>query len=152
MLVVDASIVVQLALDGRRPDALAAEQLIAPTPLWSEATSALHELAFRDEIDTAAAIDAIAWLSHSGIEPREPPGLRVEASRVARSLGWAETYDAEYVALARLTSTRLLTRAARLQRGAGRVITVIGPTDLERVGVVLRSDRGTRGDGDQPNR
>jgi predicted nucleic acid-binding protein len=129
-LVVDASVVVQAALAGSLPAALEAEELIAPALLWSESTSALHELAFRGEIDREAATDAIKRLGDLGITRRDQPDLYVEASRVARSLGWAKTYDAEYVSLARLTGSPLLTRDARLQRGAGRAVRVLGPEDL----------------------
>ncbi len=130
MLVVDASIAVALALRGERPAALVDEELVAPALLWSETTSALHELAFRGDIDPDSASAAIADLSALGIERREHPALFVEASRIARQLGWAKTYDAEYVALGLLTGTRLLTLDARLQRGASRIVTVVGPADL----------------------
>lgn len=131
MLVVDASIVVHLAIHGERPRALSDEVLIGPPLLWSEATSAIHELAFRGDITVDAAVAAIARLTDLGIERRQDPGLHIEASRVARQLGWAKTYDAEYIALTRLTQCRLLTRDARLRRGAGRLIDVVEPSDLQ---------------------
>ena len=130
MLVIDASIAVALALGGARPGVLDAEDLIAPSLLWSESTSALHELAFRGDIEAALAETAIARLPALGINRHDQPGLHIEASRIARQLGWAKTYDAEYVALAHLTHTRLVTRDARLQRGASRVVTVVGPAQL----------------------
>ena len=40
---------------------------------------------------------------------------------------WARTYDAEYVALAHLLSSRLLTLDARLRRTASRLVEVLGP-------------------------
>ncbi|MGI8829736.1 MAG: hypothetical protein ACR2I5_08225 [Candidatus Limnocylindria bacterium] len=48
----------------------------------------------------------------------------------AEQLGWAKTYDAEYVALAQLLGCRLLTRDDRLRRGAARVLECIGPSEL----------------------
>jgi len=42
----------------------------------------------------------------------------------------AVPYDAEYVALARILAAPLLTRDARLRRGAGHLATIVGPTDL----------------------
>jgi predicted nucleic acid-binding protein len=45
-------------------------------------------------------------------------------------LGWAKTYDAEYVALARLLGCRLVTLDARLRRGADRLGFVISPDEL----------------------
>jgi predicted nucleic acid-binding protein len=56
--------------------------------------------------------------------------LCAEAWRVAEELGWAKTYDAEYVALARMLRCRLLTRDERLRRGAARLVEAIGPTEL----------------------
>ena len=119
-----------MALHGQRPARLAEEDLAAPPQLWSEATSALHELAFRGEIEPDAAVIAIEAIAGLGISRHDPPQLYLEASRVARRLGWAKTYDAEYVALAMLSRASLLTRDARLRRGASRLITAIGPADL----------------------
>jgi len=45
-------------------------------------------------------------------------------------LGWAKTYDAEYVALARTLECSLLTTDRRLQRGAERIVDTVGPSDL----------------------
>jgi predicted nucleic acid-binding protein len=130
VLVVDASIAVYLAL---RPGPLpipSTEHLVAPALLWSESASALHELAFRGDIDAALAEQAIARLTDLGIERHADPGLYADASRIARQLGWAKTYDAEYVALALRIGGRLLTRDRRLERGASRLISVLGPADL----------------------
>lgn len=110
--------------------ALAAETLIAPPLLWSEATSALHELAFRGDITTELRDAGIAALDGLGIERRDHPGLYQEASRIASNLGWAKTYDAEYVALSVLADARLLTRDDRLRRGAGRLTTIVGPAEV----------------------
>ncbi len=45
-------------------------------------------------------------------------------------VGWAKSYDAEYVALARLLACPLLTADARLRRGAARGIQTMAPVDL----------------------
>lgn len=62
--------------------------------------------------------------------PNVVRAVRREAWRVAEELGWMKTYDAEYVALARLARCRLFTVDARLRRGAGHVVEMIGPGDL----------------------
>ena len=48
----------------------------------------------------------------------------------ADEMGWARTYDAEYVALARLLDCRLVTLDSRLRRGADRLGLVVSPTEL----------------------
>ena len=45
-------------------------------------------------------------------------------------LGWAKTYDAEYVALAQILDVPLLTVDGRLARGVEHLIKVIGPAEL----------------------
>jgi predicted nucleic acid-binding protein len=49
---------------------------------------------------------------------------------VAWELGWAKAYEAEYVSLARILDARLLSRDERLRRGAGRLVTVVGPDEV----------------------
>lgn len=49
---------------------------------------------------------------------------------IADELGWGRTYDAEYVALARILHCRLVTLDARLRRGADRLGFVVTPTEL----------------------
>ena len=61
---------------------------------------------------------------------RAPAALGRGAWLVADELGWAKTYDAEYIALARLLKTRLLTLDARLLRATERLGFVIGPDRL----------------------
>ena len=56
--------------------------------------------------------------------------MGVHAWKIADRLGWAKTYDAEYVALADLLSCRLVTLDARLRRGAQRLGFVVGPDEL----------------------
>jgi len=53
-----------------------------------------------------------------------------DAWEIADTFGWAKTYDAEYVALARARNCPLLTFDARLARTAMRLVTVLGPSDL----------------------
>jgi predicted nucleic acid-binding protein len=130
VLVVDAAIVVTASLAEAGFEPLANEQLVAPYLMWSEASSVLHELKWRKEITDELASIAMDRMAAADISPRRPKGLSAEAWRIADRLGWAKTYDAEYLALARLLKCRLLTTDAKLKVSGSRVTDVIGPSEL----------------------
>lgn len=111
-------------------DLLAGRTLTAPGLLWSETLSAIHESAWRGELSEGLAREARQRVLAAPIDPRPGPALHRAAWDIADELGWARTYDAEYVALARTLDCPLLTLDGRLRRGAARVITAIGPEDL----------------------
>jgi predicted nucleic acid-binding protein len=130
VLVVDAAVVVTASLAEAGFEPLAKEQLVAPYLMWSEASSVLHELKWRKEIPDELAAIAIERLAAAEISPRRPRGLFDEAWRIADRLGWAKTYDAEYLALARLLKCRLLTTDSKLKASGSRIANVIGPSEL----------------------
>jgi predicted nucleic acid-binding protein len=130
VIVVDASAAVQACLAAGGFDLFGNERLIAPVLLWSEVASALHEMRWRREISAELADIAFERLLRAPVSRRSPKRLRREAWRVAEELGWMKTYDAEYVALARMARCRLFTVDARLRRGAGHVVQIVGPGDL----------------------
>ena len=98
--------------------------------MWAEARSSLHESAWRNEIPADAAARANDRLSDVPIRARTHRHLGREAWRIATELGWAKTYDAEYLALAHLLECRCVTLDARLRRGADRLGFVVSPTEL----------------------
>jgi predicted nucleic acid-binding protein len=130
VLVVDASVVVTACLAEAGLEAIAREDLVAPHLLWSEASSVLHELRWRNEISEELATIALDRLSGAQISARRPKGLIDEAWLIAERLGWAKTYDAEYLALARILKCRLLTTDSKLKSAASRIVAIIGPGDL----------------------
>jgi predicted nucleic acid-binding protein len=130
VLVADAGIAVRGALVVGGWNALQPLGLVAPPLLWSEATSALHESMWRGDISSELGNGAIARLADAPIERRASRRLYREAWSVAERLGWAKTYDAEFVALALLSRCPLLTIDERLKRGAARLVEVVGPADL----------------------
>lgn len=131
MIVVDASIVVTACLAEEEFSALERERLVAPPLMWSEARSVLHELVWRGEVsleDGRLARDALA---RAPVERHDDDRVGAESWRVADELGWAKTYDAEYVALAGLLGCLLVTLDARLRRSADRLGFVVSPSELD---------------------
>lgn len=130
MLVIDASAALYLlaSADGITPFADLA--LIAPALLWSEVTSVLNEMQWRGDLSAEFAQGVFDRLLSAPIERRASDGMYRDSRDVARELGWAKTYDAEYVALARRLDLGLLSRDERLRRGASRLIAVVTPDDL----------------------
>jgi predicted nucleic acid-binding protein len=130
MLVVDASVALSASFTAEGFGELPDDELVAPPLMWSEARSALHELTWRGEVAHDDAATTRTRLDVCPVSSRNPRKLGQEAWRVADELGWAKTYDAEYVALARLLGCRLVTLDQRLRRGADRLGLVVGPTEL----------------------
>jgi predicted nucleic acid-binding protein len=130
VLVIDASAAVRASLSADGFALLRSEELVAPSLLWSESLSVLHELGWRRTISRTLADEALTRFVSAPIAMRRPGRLAEEAWRVADELGWAKTYDAEYLALARLLRCRLLTLDGRLRRRAASVVEIVGPTEL----------------------
>lgn len=130
MLVVDASV----ALPACRVDdgfaVLEEPELVAPPFMWTEARSSLHETLWRGEIEQSEAVAVLRRLENSPVQPRTYDSLGPDSWELADTLGWAKTYDAEYLALARKLGTRVVTLDARLRRGADRTGLVVAPSEL----------------------
>jgi predicted nucleic acid-binding protein len=131
MLVVDASVALAASFASGGFDDLGTEPLVAPALMWSEARSALHERLWRGQIVPEDAEATRVRLEECPVARQGHDELAREAWRIATELGWAKTYDAEYVALARLLDCRLVTLDGRLRRGAGRLANVVGPMELQ---------------------
>lgn len=129
MLVVDASVVVEASLGGRSLADLG-DDLVAPPLLWPEARSAIRQGYWRGAVALAQAQSARRALARAPVSVREHTRLGEEAWRIAEELGWAKTYDAEYVALAALLGCRLVTVDRRLRRSTDRLGYVVGPLEL----------------------
>ncbi len=129
-LVIDASVALAASGVAGGFDEFGDDELVAPPLMWSEARSVLHELSWRQEISTEDAAATHARLAACPVRPRTHRRLGTEAWRVADELGWAKTYDAEYVALALLLDVRMVTLDARLRSGAVRLGCVVAPNEL----------------------
>lgn len=130
MIVIDASAAFEALLSPEGIGPLERHDLLSPPLMWSEVTSSLREATWRRLIRKETALEGLARLRKARIKRASPKALHTEAWSVAEQLGWAKTYDAEYVALARLSNCRLVTRDARLKRAAGHLIEVVDPTHL----------------------
>lgn len=130
VLVVDAAVVVTMCLSEPGLRSVTREELVAPHLMWSEASSVMHELRWRKEISVELAAIGLRRLTTAQVSARRPKGLIKEAWRIADRLGWAKTYDAEYLALARLLKCRLLTTDAKLKASGSTIVKVIGPAEL----------------------
>lgn len=126
MLVVDASVAIYAATAEPGLRWLADRELVAPPLMWPEARSVLHAAVWRNDLPKADAEAAMRWLDAGPIRSRNPRQLGREAWRLADALGWAKTYDAEYLALAQLLGCRVVTLDGALQRGAARLELVVG--------------------------
>jgi predicted nucleic acid-binding protein len=121
--VVDCGVVLQLATE--EIEVRAEHELLAPTLLRSQTLSTLHEAVHRGEIEPDVALDRLTRIGAMPIRLLGDAVLRRNAWKFADQLGWAETYDAEYVALTKLQADAFVTLDAELARRVeGIVLTV----------------------------
>jgi predicted nucleic acid-binding protein len=128
--VVDAGVAIRMLLSEQAAGLADRFTLVAPPLMWSEAASALRSAVYRKELNHEVATEAIRRLADVEIQRSIPGSLYLEAWTIAEQLGWAKTYDAEYIALAKILSCRVITRDARLKRGADGLVPIVGPDDL----------------------
>jgi predicted nucleic acid-binding protein len=112
--VVDASAVLHLAIEGI--EVPTSHTLLAPTLLRSQTLSLLHEAVQRGDIPSDVGRDRLARIGRMPIRLLGDGVLRRRAWDVATKLGWASTYDAEYVALTQLQADALITLDEDLAR------------------------------------
>jgi len=121
--VVDSGVVIHLASEGRK---VAAEhELLAPTLLRSQALSVLHEAAHQGEMPEDAARVLLERIWEMKIRLLGDAVLRRNAWRIAEQLGWAETYNAEYVALTKLQADAFVTLDEDLRRQVEGVVPTV---------------------------
>jgi len=128
--VVDSGVVLQLARDGFEPRA--EHELLAPTLLRSQMLSQLHEAVHRGELPADEAFDLLTRAWAIKIRLLGDAVLRRNAWEIAEHEGWAETYDAEYLALTKLQGDAFVTLDGDLARRAEGIVPVAGVDALSR--------------------
>ena len=118
--VVDASAVLHLA--RHEVEVPGSHELFAPTLLRSQTLSALHEAVQRGEIPAAVARDHLARIGRMPIRLLGDAVLRRRAWDLADQLGWASTYNAEYVALTQLQADAFITLDGELARSVEGIV------------------------------
>ena len=118
--VVDASAVLHLASAGA--EVPGAHKLLAPTLLRSQTLSALHEAVQRGEIPADVARDRLARIGRMSVRFLGDGVLRRRAWEIADQLGWASTYNAEYIALTQLQADAFITLDAELARSVEGIV------------------------------
>jgi predicted nucleic acid-binding protein len=103
-------------------------ELHAPRLLRSEVLSALHAQVWRGVVPPEAARAMLLGLNGLRLALfADEHLLHDRAWNIATDLGWAKTYDAEYVALAQILGIPLLTADLRLARAVGHLIGITSP-------------------------
>ena len=118
--VVDCGVVLHLASEGI--EVPAEHKLLAPTLLRSQTLSALHEAVHAGEIPPDVAGDRLKSIGSMPIRLLGDAVLRRRAWDLADQLGWASTYDAEYVALTQLQGDAFVTLNAKLARSVKGIV------------------------------
>ena len=118
--VVDAGAVLHLASEEVAVSDM--HELLAPTLLRSQTLSLLHEAVQRGEVTADVARERVARIGRIKIRLLGDAVLRRRAWEVADQLGWASTYDAEYIALTQLQADAFVTLDAKLARSVEGIV------------------------------
>jgi predicted nucleic acid-binding protein len=99
-------------------------QVLAPTLLRSQLLSLLYQAVRRGELTRKEAERQLDYVRALRIRLLGDRVLQSVAWKAATVLGWADTLDAEYVALTQLQADALITLDARLAHAVRDLVTV----------------------------
>jgi predicted nucleic acid-binding protein len=120
--VVDCGVVLRLV--SEEIEVAPEHELLAPTLLRSQTLSALHRAVHAGEISSEVAREQLGRIQALQIRLLGDAVLRRRAWEIADSLGWAETYDAEYIALTQLQADVFVTLDAGLAQRVADLVEV----------------------------
>ena len=118
--VVDAGAVLHLA--AAEAEVSSKHKLLAPTLLRSQTLSAVYEAVRRGEIPADVGRERLRRIGRMPIRLLGDAVLRRRAWELADELGWATTYDAEYVALTQLQADAFVTLDRKLARSLAGIV------------------------------
>ena len=96
----------------------------------SQALSTLHEAVHAGELTADAAREQLKRVGKLKLRLLGDAVLRRAAWKLADRLGWASTYDAEYLALTQLQADAFVTLDGEIARRAEGVVPLAGLDDL----------------------
>lgn len=125
--VVDPTALLHMLSEGT--EVSARHELLAPTLVRSQLLSMYHEAVHRGELEAEEARARLAHFNKMRMRLLGDAVLRRRAWELADRLGWAKTYDAEYLALTQLQGDALVTLNDKLINAG--VVPIASIDDLE---------------------
>ncbi len=119
--VVDANVAFEFVNAPGAIERLKKHQALAPPLMWPEVRSALHVARWRGLLEEEDARSARSLLESGAFRERRHRHLGERTWSIADELGWAKTYDAEYLALADLLGVAVASFDQRVVRAAERI-------------------------------
>lgn len=115
---------VALALAERQATVPPQHRLLAPTLLRSQVLAQLYRDVQRGLLTAREAGGRLDYLRGLQLRLLGDRVLQQHAWKIAETLGWPDTFVAEYLALTQLQADALVTRDPELQQVASRVVRV----------------------------
>lgn len=126
--VIDPAVALRLAQTGAKiPNK---HQLLAPILLRSQLLTLLYKAVRQGKISKKDADSHLNYVRGLRLRLLGDRVLQSVAWEIAGQLGWAETYDAEYLALTQLQADAFVTLDSKLATAAKKVVKVAAYEDL----------------------
>jgi predicted nucleic acid-binding protein len=130
IFVIDAPVAISLAADGVTIPR--EHSLTAPTLLRSQVLARVYGSMHRGEIDDRTGRKLLDDIRGLRIRLLGDRSLQDHAWRIAAKLNWADTYQAEYIALTQLQADALATADTKLAAAARAFVKTVSPAEILR--------------------